>query len=190
MISIRSLTALLVIVAAAVAACAEEETAGEKPLDYEDAIEAREHNTVDLNGIRYRVVMFRQINPRLASDGALYEGPLPEEGVGVYAAFLRACNDSDERRTPTSEVKLEDAFGESYPRLRAVSDEAFDYEPEPLRPDNCLPPDDGAADRAFPGAAILFAIPFDDLGNRPFILELQDRGEAGRLETRRIEVDL
>ncbi len=143
MIAIRSLiAALLVAAAGALAACGEEESAGDAPLEDEDAVEAREHNTVELNGIRYRVVMFRQINPRLPSDGALYEGPLPEDGVGVYAAFLRACNTSDERKTPTSDVKLEDAFGESYRRLQAVSDEAFAYEPEPLRPDMCLPPDD------------------------------------------------
>ncbi len=189
--AIRSFfVALLVVVGTTLAGCGEDEPAADAPVDYEDAIEAHEHNTVALNGIRYRVVMFRQINPRLPSDGALYEGPLPESGVGVYAAFLRACNSSDERRMPTSDVRLEDAFGDNYRRLRAVSDEAFDYDPKPLRPGMCLPEDDGAADRAFPGAAMLFAIPFDELGNRPFVLELRDRGEEGRRETRRIELDL
>lgn len=182
--------ALLLAAVALLGACGEDETAGDRPVDREEAIEAREHNIVELNGIRYRIVMFRQINPRLASDAALYDGPPLEEDVGVFAAFLRACNTSDERTTPTNDVTLEDAFGQSYRRLQTVSDEAFDYDPEPLRPDLCLPPSDGAADRAFPGAALLFAVPFDQLGNRPFVLELKDRNERGDVETRRVELDL
>ncbi len=191
MIAMRPIAAAFVLaVAALVSACGEDETAGDRPVDYEEAIEAREHNIVELNGIRYRIVMFRQINPRLASDGALYEGPPPEGDVGVFAAFLRACNTADVRTMPTNDVTLEDAFGEAYPRLPAVSDEAFDYDPRPLRPDLCLPPSDGAADRAFPGAVLLFAVPFDRLSNRPFVLQLQDRNERGDVETRRVELDL
>lgn len=191
MIAMRPIIAAFLLAAAALASgCGEDETAGDVPVDYEEAIEAREHNLVEMNGIRYRVVMFRQINPRLASDGALYEGPPPEEGVGVFAAFLRACNTADERERPTNDVTLEDAFGESYPRLPTVSDEAFDYDPQLLRPDQCLPPSDGSADRAFPGAVLLFSVPFDRLRNRPFVLQLQDRDERGRVETRRVELDL
>lgn len=191
MIDMRPIAAAFLVAAAAlVSGCGEEETTGDRPGDREEAVEAREDNTVELNGIRYRIAMFRQINPRLASDKALYEGPPPEGDVGVFAAFVRACNTSDVRRTPTKDVTLEDAFGESYRRLQAVSDEAFDYDPRPLRPDLCLPSSEGAAERAFPGAVLLFEVPLDELGNRPFVLQLQDRNENGDVEARRVELDL
>lgn len=186
MTALRPLIAALVVAAAvAVTGCGEEE-----PAAPENAIEAQEDNSVELNGITYRVALFRKINPRLPSDGALYEGPIPEGDTGVYAVFLNACNDSEERRAPTNEVQLEDAFGEKFPRLQAVSDEALDYDPEPLRPDVCLPQEGGAADRAFPGAAILFEVPNGKLSNRPFVFELQDRDDQGAVVTRRLQVDL
>jgi hypothetical protein len=187
----RLVAALLVATATSLGACGGEEDppAGENLIDAETA-DAVEQNTVELGGIRYRVVMFRQINPRLPADTALYEGPLPQEGAGVFAAFLRACNPSDEPRTPTTLIDLEDAFGRDYPRLEEAETAAFAYDPEPLAPDDCIPPDDGAADRAFPGAVILFRVPFENLGRRPFVLELRDPDAQGADALRRIELDL
>ena len=190
MIAMRPIAvAFLVAAAAVVGACGEEETAENRPADEEQAIEAREDNDVELNGIQYRIAMFRQINPRQGRDQALYEGELPAGDVGIFAAFLRACNTSDARTTPTNDVTLEDAFGDGYPRLREVSDEAFDYDPRPLRPDSCLPSSDGGAE-TFPGAVLLFEVPVDRLRNRPFVLQLQDRNDGGEVETRRVELDL
>lgn len=148
------------------------------------AVEAREQNTVELDGIRYRVKIFRQLNPRIAPDRVLYDGARPGGDSGIFAAFIEACNVSEEVRRPTRRVSLQDAFGDSYPRLEAASPTEYGYDAVRLRPDECLPPNDSVADRAFPGAALLFSIPFDRLGNRPFALELRDNG------VRRIELDV
>lgn len=115
--------------------------------------------------------------------------PPPEEGTGIYAAFIRACNRSDEPRTPTGLIDLEDAFGESYPQLEAASDAPFEYEPRRLQPDACLPRRGGATARAYPGAVILYSVPFDERGNRPFVLEFHDP-EADRPGFRRVALDL
>ena len=196
--TLRALCTATVLTAALLTGCGEEETAETEPASTAEpesteaesagdgAVEAQEQNTVELGGIRYRVVIFRQLNPRIAPDDALYEGPMPRGDRGVYAAFLQACNVSDETRRPAREIRLEDAFGEAYPQLEAASESLFDYQPARLRPDECVPSQDTAADRTFPGAAVLFAIPFDDLGNRPFVLELRD-SDAG---VRRIQLDL
>ena len=197
--SFRALCSAMLLTAALLSGCGEGDTAGtEAPDDAaeptssaretstEDAIEAQEQNTVALGGIRYRVTIFRQLNPRIAPDDALYEGSEPEGDTGIYAAFLTACNVSDDTRRSTREIRLEDAFGEAYPQLEAASESSFAYEASRLRPGECLPAEDTAADRAFPGAAVLFGVPFDRLGNRPFVLELRDSGGS----MRRIELDV
>ncbi len=91
---------------------------------------------------------------------------------------------SEGPRRPAECIHLEDAFGDSYPRLEAASASAYAYDAASLRPGECLPSEGSVADRALPGAAVLFRIPFDRLGNRPFVLELRDGG------VRRIELDV
>jgi len=150
------------------------------------AVAATERNSFSLDGLRYRVAMFRQLNPRLAPDRALYEG-LPVEGnAGVFAAFLVVCNEGDAPRTPTGRLRLEDAFGEAYPRVPVPPDEALGYRPEPIAPGRCFPSEDSTADQALPGAAAVFEVPFDALTNRPFVLEVSD-AQGG---SRRVELDL
>lgn len=66
MIAMRPIIAAFLLAAAAlVGGCGEDKMAGDRPVDIERAIEAREDNIVELNEMRYRIVMFRQINPRL-----------------------------------------------------------------------------------------------------------------------------
>ena len=180
----RALSTAAVLAAALLTGCGEQEPAAETAAASDGAVEAHEQNAVELDGIRYRVVIFRQLNPRIAPDKALHDGPRPEGDSGIFAAFIEACNVSDETRRPAGRVRLEDAFGQSYPRLKAASATSYDYDAASLRPGECLPSADSAAERAFPGAAVLFRIPFDRLGNRPFVLELRDRG------VRRIELDV
>ena len=184
--SFRAFSTAALLTAVLLTGCGEEEAepAAATAAPKSEAVEAHEQNAVELDGIRYRVMIFRQLNPRIAPDKALYDGSRPEGDRGIYAAFLEACNVSEEAERPAERIRLEDAFGESYPRLKTASATTYDYEPVRLRPGECLPSDDSAADRAFPGAAALFAIPFDRLGNRPFVLELHDGA------VRRIELDL
>ena len=171
------------LLAAALAGCGEEEPA-ETASGSEDAVEATEQNTVELDGVRYRVVIFRQLNPRIAPDEALYEGAARGGDSGIFAAFIQACNVSEETQRPAERIRLEDAFGESFRRLELASTSAYDFDAARLRPDECVPAEDTVTNRALPGAAVLFEVPFDKLGNRPFVLELRDHG------VRRIEVDV
>jgi len=108
-------------------------------------------------------------------------------GEGVYAAFLRACNVSDDTRHPTERVHLEDAFGQVCAPIDLGKGNRFAYEPRPLQPDACIPAPDTAAARTFDGATLAFAVPFDQLGERAFILELRAPGGDGPA---RIELDL
>lgn len=181
---IRAVISAALLAATFLTGCGEDEPEPESPPVSNEAVEAQEQNAVELSGIRYRVVMFRQLNPRIAPDQSLYDGPLPEGDSGIYAAFLQACNVSEEPRRPAERIDLEDAFGESYPRVKAASDSDSAYDGARLRPDECVPSEGSVADRALPGAAVLFRVPFDRLGNRPFVLEVRDGG------VRRIEVDV
>ena len=151
-------------------------------------VEAREHNVVELDGIRYRVVMFRQLNPELSPDRALIEGRRPGGKRGLFAAFVVACNTTDAERVPTSRIHLENAFGQVYRALEPAATGEFAYEPRPIPPGGCMPREDSAAARTLPGAAVLFAVPFDDLGERPFVLEL--RAPDGEGPARRVKLDL
>ncbi len=179
---VRLLAAALLLVALSLplAACGE----GRE----DNAVEAMERNVFELGGLRYRVAMFRQLNPRIPPDRALYDGPL-EGGVGLFAAFLIACNESDEPRPPTAAVQLEDSFGEVYPQVAVLADNPLLYSPEPIQPDRCLPVEDGTADRSLPGAAVLFKVPFDALSNRPFVLEFRG-SEDDEAAVQRVQVDL
>jgi hypothetical protein len=161
---------------------------GEEPED--DPVEAMEQNVTELGGVRYRIVLFRELNPRIRPDRAIYDGPPPEEGVGIFAAFLEACNATDEVQVPTDRVRLEDAFGEAYPQVEPRSGDPLAYAPRPLRPDRCLPAQDAVAERALPGAAVLFEVPFDALSNRPFVLELRGSEPDSADEVRRVQLDL
>lgn len=158
----------------------------DEPTD--NAVEAREGNVVAFGGIRYRVVLFRQLNRRIVPDRVLYNGPSLEPGKALYAAFLQACNTSAEEQTPTADIYVEDAFGEQFEPLAEV-EKTFAYRPKPLQSGQCLPGEDTAADRTFPGAALLFGIDFDDVRERPLILVLRSASE-GEPEVFRIQLDV
>jgi len=104
---------LLVLLPFALSAC------GEGPEG--NAVEARERNAFALGGLDYRVATFRQLNPRIAPDRARYDGRLNGR-TGLLAAFLVACNNSDEPRRPTAAVRLEDALGKAYPQVARLDD--------------------------------------------------------------------
>jgi len=179
---VRLLTAALLLVALSLplSACGEERD--------DNAVEAMERNAFELGGLNYRVAMFRQLNPRIAPDRALFDGRL-EGRMGLFAAFVVACNESGEPRTPTSSVQLEDAFGETYPQVAQLDDNPLLYSPEPIAAGRCVPAEDGTAERTLPGAAVLFKVPFAALSNRPFVLEFRG-GEGGGAKVERVQLDL
>jgi len=181
---VRALAVVLLVLALGlvVAGCGEEAES--------DLVEAREGNTIELGGVRYSVVMFRQLNPRVPPDQALWEGPLPGEDRGLFAAFVRACNATDSEQLPTPDIHLEDAFGQVYRPVGLAPDNPLAYRPRPLDPGRCLPADESVASRALPGSALVFAVPFSQLGERPFVLELRGTVDGGPTPIRRVQLDL
>ena len=65
-----------------------------------DLVDAREQNEVRLDGLLYRVAIFRQLNPRIAPDRSYYDGSPPPEGEGIYAAFVRSAIPTARPRRP------------------------------------------------------------------------------------------
>jgi hypothetical protein len=177
MVRLRSLVAIVLV--ALVAGC------DDAPPE-DNAVEAREGNVVELGGLTYRVVLFRELNPRTVPDSALVEG-VPKDGQGYYAAFLSVCNDSDAVQMPTGDIHLEDAFGHGFAPLDADVDSELTYEPHRLQPEACLPADGSAAEETYNGAALIFSVPFDAVQRRPMILSLQPRGGG---TPARVQLDL
>ncbi len=174
--------AFAALVVAALGACGDQDS----PTD--TAVEATEQNTVSLGGVDYRVVRFRELNPRIPPDRSIAPAQPPRPGTNYYAAFVTACNRSSGMRTPTSLIHLEDAFGQ---RFAAVErDNAFGYAPRPLGPGECLPVPDSVTERALDGSALVFEVPLQAARKRPLILELERRpGGRGRAAAR-VQLDL
>lgn len=153
----------------------------------DNAVEAREGNQVELAGVRYRVVVFRELNPFVTPGDALWRGDPPRAGVGLYLVSLSACGVDDEPARATDEVHLEDAFGQRFkPRVAGTVD-AYQYGPRMLEPGECLPHEDSAADETFGGAALVFALPFEAIEERPIVLEL---GHPAGEDEVRIQLDV
>jgi hypothetical protein len=176
--------ALAAVAVVALAGCGQEE----EPAD--NAVEATEQNTVRLGGIDYRVIRFRQLNPRITPDRSIVSGQPPAEGRAYYAAFMSACNPGGSTRTPTSSIHLEDAFGQRFAPLSGLSDTVFAYRARPLKPGACLPTEGSAADRAVDGAALVFEVPIAAARERPLILELSRRPDGSGRAAGRVQLDL
>lgn len=145
----------------------------------ENAVEAREQNTVHLGGLGYRVPLFRQLNPRTAPDRTYYDGPPPPDGSGVYAAFIGVCNEEGAPARPSGRIFLEDAFGERFRPVAQPGNELA-YAPEELAASECLP-ERGAA-LAADGAPLAFLVPFADTRERPMVLVIEGPDEDARIE--------
>jgi len=153
----------------------------DEPVD--NAVEAKEGTQVTVGDVRYRVALFRQLNPRIEPGDALYTGEPPEAGRGLYVLFLRACNDGDQPVEASREVVVEDAFGQVFePRPEDVA-EPFRYAPSgAVAPHTCAPVLGSVSRLGFEGGALVFRIPFDSARERPLVLEVRDGGDRGRLQ--------
>ncbi|MGI8781827.1 MAG: hypothetical protein ACR2L8_16950 [Solirubrobacteraceae bacterium] len=179
--AMRRVPALAVIVAVALlAGCGEEETG-------DNAVEAQEQNTVELGGVRYRVILFRQLNVRGAPDDALWEGQPSESGKGLYVVLVRACAAAGEPARMSERIHLEDAFGQRFEPRPADTADKFEYSAVRLEPSECRPVPGSAADRTFDGVALVFDVPFESTAERPMILEIGDPTGSGAA---RIQLDL
>jgi hypothetical protein len=157
----------------------------EQPAD--NAVDAQEQNAVEVAGVRYRVVLFRQLNVHTKPDDALWDGASPSGRKGLYMAVLRACAAEGKPARATTDIHLEDAFGAAYqPRVDKTA-ETFRYTGGRLAAGECLPDPDSVADRVLDGAALVFEVPFKSTRDRPLVLEIDAPGsERGA----RIQVDL
>ena len=179
-ISRHRFAALVLGLALVTAGCGDDAQSDDARSD--EAVEAREQNAVSLGGLEYRVPIFRQLNPRIAPDRALYDGPSPSADSGVFAAFIRVCNEDGPRATPTGRIFLEDAFGERFYPVEQPENERA-YAPEPLAASECLPGADDPA--ATDGAPLAFLVPLSDTRERPMVLVID-----GAQDDARIELDL
>jgi hypothetical protein len=166
----------VVLLATLFAACGEESG--------DNAVEAREENLVRIDGLAYRVVLFRELNPYIAPDRSLADAVRPGPDQGLYAAFLRVCNEGEAPARPTKDIVLEDAFGKTFHPLRPAVDQELTYQPRELAPGECLPVPESTADASFDGAAVVYEVPFDAVQRRPMVLEIRPRdgGEPSRIQ--------
>src|ERR671918_185504 len=170
-----TLAACLLAVAAALglAACGDEEPGGEGL-------------ALELDGVTYNVFITRQLNPRVAPDGAYVTDEAPP-GSALYGIFIQACNHSDEPHETVSEFVVKDNQENEFEPEELPADNAFAYSPRTLDPDECIP-EAGSVAQLGPsaGSMLLFESSLETTENRP--LELEMEAESG--ETLTFELDI
>jgi hypothetical protein len=162
----RLLACLLALAAAAgLAACGHEEPGVDEP--------AREGLALELDGVDYNVFITRQLNPRVAPDGAYVSEEAPA-GETLYGVFIQVCNHSNEPHETVSEFVVKDNQENEFEPEELPVDNAFAYSPRTLNPDECIP-EAGSVAQLGPsaGSMLLFQLPLEATENRPLELELE-----------------
>jgi hypothetical protein len=175
-----TLAACVLVVAAplGLAACGEDEPGVDEP--------AREGLALELDGVTYNVFITRQLNPRVAPDGA-YVAEEPPPGETLYGVFIQACNHSDEPHETVDSFVVKDNQENEFEPEELPPDNAFAYSPRTLEPDECIP-EAGSVAQLGPtaGSMLLFQFSLATTENRP--LELEMEAESG--ETLTFELDI
>lgn len=163
-------------------------TAGVPPagegVDPEEAAHAGA--AIHLDGLAYTPQITRQLNPNLKPDRALVGGRGPGRDRLWIGTFIRVCNEGDRVRVPARRLALVGAFGKRISPTDLPPSNPFEYEPRPLRPDECVPEQGSVGDRVGEGSLVLFNTPTDFFSERPVALEVTS--ESGKRE--RVIVDL
>ena len=150
-----------------------------------------EAQSVVVDGLVYRALLFRQLNPRIAPDRRLLEGTARDDaGSGgrlMFGAFVEVCNRSERPQSVPEDFEVVDAFGQAYRRQDGVVAEPFDLESgSTLEPGQCMPRGGGTADTAAPGALLAFGLPRKALADRPLFLvvpsDVADDGPPARIQ--------
>ena len=131
-------------------------------------------STVTVDGLRYTPVLSRQLNPYSTPDSEMVGGRRPGRDRTFFGVFLRVCNEDAPITTPTDRLALVGAFGKRVRPVDLPATNPFAFSPKPLSQGRCIPAPGGVADRAAPGALVLFEVPIDFLGERPVALEIRD----------------
>ena len=160
------------------AACGDEEPGVTEP--------AREGLALELDGIDYNVFITRQLNPRVAPDGAYVSEEAPK-GETYYGVFIQVCNNSPEARETVGDFIVKDNQDNEYEPEELPEDNEFAYSARRLNPDECIP-EAGSVAQLGPtaGSMLLFQLPIEATENRPLELELE--GESG--DTLAFELDI
>ncbi|HEV2060618.1 MAG TPA: hypothetical protein VGR11_14780, partial [Solirubrobacteraceae bacterium] len=138
--------------------------------------------TIHLDGIAYTPQITRQLNPHVKPDEALIGDRRAGRDRLWLGAFIRVCNEDDRVRVPSDRLALVGAFGQRFSPTELPAGNPFDYDPEPLPPDRCLPEPGSVDDRVIEGALVLFNIPVEFFSERPVALEVtSDSGERERV---------
>lgn len=132
-----------------------------------------------LDGIAYRVVLARQLNPAIEPDEALVGGVDVPAGRALFGVFLQACA-VDGPGVPDADIRLVTALGGDY-RPEADRGGPLRFEPRELKEDACVPAVGSVAERTFDGAPLVFSVPLQAFEDRPLSLALTDGGEKVRL---------
>lgn len=167
------------LAAATVVGCGEETASS--------AVEATEANAVELDGVTYRVPVFRELNVRTTPDDGLWKGGPPADGANLYGVFVRSCAEGSEPGTMSRRIHLEDAFGQRFAPQTARTAPQFRYAPATLEPGRCAPRDGSLAEQVAGGQALVFELPLQAIRERPLVLEID---AASGDEERRIELSL
>jgi hypothetical protein len=163
---------------AGLAACGDEEPGVDEP--------AREGLALELDGIDYNVFITRQLNPRVAPDGA-YVSEDPPAGETLYGVFIQVCNNSEEPHETVSDFVVKDNQDNEFEPEELPEDNAFAYSARTLDPAECIP-EAGSVAQLGPsaGSMLLFQLPLETTENRPLELELE--AENGEMLTFELDI--
>lgn len=150
----------------------------------------REGLAVKVGGIEYTVFITRELNPALPDDRGYWQGDEAKPGFALYGIFLQACNRSEDdddledgAYEATDDFTVVDTQGNKYEPLDVDPDNVFQYHPQSLDPDECIPEPGSLAERGpTAGAMVPFEFPLEAGENRPLELEIRAGGEEGLVE--------
>ncbi len=138
--------------------------------------------TLRIDGLGYTPQTSRLLNPSLRPDRALVAGRRLREGHVWFGVFLRVCNEQGAPQRSTNDLILVGAFGGTERPVDVPGNDDYDYEPERLEPDECLPPPGSVSDSVIEGSLLLFEVTNDFLEQRPVALQVTgSSGERGRV---------
>jgi hypothetical protein len=144
---------------------------------------AREGIAAELDGVDYEVFITRELNLLDPEDKQYYRGPPAPPGAATTECSCGPARSTTwrARPRPPAASRPSTSGGKEYEPLPLSPENVFAYRQQPLRPGECLP--NAASATSFGptgGAMILFRIPFLDIENRPFELEIEGKSQAGR----------
>jgi hypothetical protein len=166
---------LLVVLAAGLAACGQEEHEGESA-----QVAETEGIYLEVGEMKYQVQISRQLNPLLDDDEAYFDG-ISEEELDLsrdqvwFGVWIRLENESDETIPAARNFRVVDTQENEYLPVPIEDTNPFAYQPAEVEGGELYPlPNSAAGERAPNGALLLFKLERGALDNRPLELVVED----------------